>query len=111
MRYLTSGNAPGGNAGAMRYYTSSGEPPGRWAGKGAAAWGCPGRWTAKVMEQLYMEHVGPSGELLARPRGKAKDDDQAAAAFRAGHPFASETEVSEAIVRARASARHPAMAV
>ena len=93
VRYLTSGNAHGGNAGAMRYYTASGEPPGRWAGKGAAALGLSGTVDAKVMDRLYMEHVGPSGERLARPRGKAKDDDQAEAAFRAAHPFASETEV------------------
>lgn len=105
VRYLTSGNAHGGNAGAMRYYTASGEPPGRWAGKGAAILGLSGTVDAKIMDQLYMEHVGPSGELLARPRGKARDDDQAEAAFRAAHPFASETEVSEAAVRARASAR------
>jgi TrwC relaxase len=82
-----------------------GEPPGQWAGKGAAILGLSGTVDAKIMDQLYMEHVGPSGELLARPRGKAKDDDQAEAAFRAAHPFASETEVSEAVVRVRASAR------
>ena len=105
VRYLTAGNAHGGNAGAMRYYTASGEPPGRWAGKGAAALGFSGKVDAKIMDQLYMEHVGPSGELLAKPRGKAKNDDQEEAAFRAAHPFASETEVSEAVVRARASAR------
>ena len=105
VRYLTSGQAHGGNAGAMRYYTASGEPPGQWAGKGAAALGLSGTVDGKVMDRLYMEHIGPGGERLTRPRGKAKDDDQAEAAFRAGHPFASETEVSEAVVRARASAR------
>jgi hypothetical protein len=105
VRYLTSGQAHGGNAGAMRYYTASGEPPGQWAGKGAAALGLSGTVDGKVMDQLYMEHVGPSGELLTRPRGSAKDDDQAEAAFRTAHPFASETEVSEAVVRVRASAR------
>src|SRR5436190_2806888 len=87
----------------MRYYTASGEPPGRWAGKGAAALGLSGMVDGKVMDRLYMEHIGPGGERLTRPRGKAKDDDQAEAAFRAAHPFASETEVSEAVVRARAS--------
>ena len=49
-----------------------------------------------------MEHIGPGGERLTRPRGKAKDDDQAEAAFRAAHPFASETEVAEAVAKARA---------
>ena len=54
-----------------------------------------------------MEHVGPDGELLTRPRGKAaaEDDDQAAAAFRAAHPFASEVEVAEAVAKARGGAR------
>ena len=102
VRYLTSGNAHGGNAGAMRYYTASGEPPGRWAGTGAAALGLSGTVDAKVMDRLYMEHIGPGGERLTRPRGRAKDDGQAEAAFRAGHPFASETEVAEAVARARA---------
>ena len=57
------------------------------------------------MDRLYMQHVGPSGELLTRPRGKAKDDDQAEAAFRAAHPFASEIEVAEAVAKARGGAR------
>ena len=105
MRYLTSGNAHGGNAGAMRYYTASGEPPGQWAGKGAAALGLSGEVDDKVMDRLYMEHIGPCGERLTRPRGKAKDDDQAEAVFRAAHPFASETEVAEAVAKARAGTR------
>src|SRR6266702_1189496 len=105
VRYLTSGQAHGGNAGAMRYYTASGEPPGQWAGRGAAALGLSGTVDGKVMDRLYMEHIGPGGERLTRPRGRAKNDGQAEAAFRAGHPFASETEVSEAVVRARASTR------
>ena len=109
VRYLTSGDARGGNAGAMRYYTALGEPPGQWAGKGAAALSLSGAVDGRVMELLYMEHVGPDGELLTRPRGKAaaEDDDQAAAAFRAAHPFASEVEVAEAVAKARGGARVP----
>ena len=103
--YLTSGNAHGGCTGAMRYYTASGEPPGRWAGKGAASLGLAGVVDAPVMDRLYMQHIGPGGELLTRPRGKAKDDDQAAAAYRAAHPFASEVEVAEAVIRARGGVR------
>jgi TrwC relaxase/AAA domain len=105
VRYLTSGNAHGGNAGAMRYYTASGEPPGVWAGKGAAVLGLSGIVDAKVMDLLYMEHMGPSGEQLTQPRGTARDDDQVEAAFRAAHPFASETEVAEAVARARGGVR------
>jgi hypothetical protein len=89
----------------MRYYTASGEPPGRWAGKGAAALGLSGTVDGAVMDRLYMLHVGPSGELLTRPRGTAKDDDQAEAAFRAAHPFASEVEVAEAVAKARGGNR------
>ncbi len=78
----------------MSYYTASGEPPGQWAGKGSAALGLSGTVDAKVMDRLYMKHVGPNGELLTRPRGKAatEDDDQAAV-FRAAHPFWSEVEL------------------
>src|SRR5712675_1469605 len=89
----------------MRYYTAAGEPPGQWAGKGAAALGLSGVVDAEVMDRLYMQHIGPAGERLTRPRGKAKDDDQAAAVYRAAHPFASETEVAEAVIRARGGAR------
>ena len=72
VRYLTSGNAHGGNAGAMRYYTASGEPPGQWAGKGAAlARAVRRRWTATVMDRLYMEHVGPGGRA-ADPAAEAR---------------------------------------
>ena len=102
VRYLTSGNAHGGNAGAMRYYTASGEPPGRWAGKGSAsALELSGTVDGKVMDRLYMEHVGPSGERLTQGAARAQDDDQAEAAFRAAHPFASQTEVAEAVARAQ----------
>ena len=104
VRYLTSGNAHGGNAGAMRYYTASGEPPGQWAGKGAASLGLSGEVDAEVMDRLYMQQVGPSGELLMRRRMQ-RDQDQAEAAFRAAHPFASETEVAEAVAKSRGSKR------
>jgi hypothetical protein len=41
--YFTSGQHCGGCAGAMSYYTAAGEPPGEWAGKGAAALGLSGQ--------------------------------------------------------------------
>jgi TrwC relaxase len=37
--YLTAGQHAGGCVGAMSYFTASSEPPGQWAGKGAAALG------------------------------------------------------------------------
>ena len=43
--YFTSGQDRGGCAGAMSYYTAADEPPGQWAGKGAAALGLAGRST------------------------------------------------------------------
>ena len=52
-----------------------------------------------------MENVGPGGERLTRPRGKAKDHDQAEVAVRAAHPFWSEVEVAEAVAKARAGTR------
>src|SRR5260370_42331305 len=54
------------------------------------------------MDRLYMQQVGPSGELLMRRRMQ-RDQDQAEAAFRAAHPFASEIEVSVAVAKARGS--------
>ena len=87
VRYLTSGNAHGGNAGAMRYYTASGEPPGQWAGKGAASLGLSGEVDGKVMDRLYMEQVGPCGRAADAAAGASEDEDQAEAAVRAAHPF------------------------
>ena len=51
--YFTRGQGRGGCAGAMSYYTAAGEPPGEWAGKGAATLGLsgaggPGRHRAPV---------------------------------------------------------------
>ena len=41
--YFTSGQGRGGCAAAMPYVAASGEPPGQWAGKGAAGSGWPAR--------------------------------------------------------------------
>ena len=40
--YATRGHASG-CAGAMAYYTRTGDPPGTWEGRGAARSACPGR--------------------------------------------------------------------
>jgi hypothetical protein len=50
--YLTAGQHAGGCAGAMSYYTASGEPPGQWAGKGAASLGLTGRVDPAVIARL-----------------------------------------------------------
>jgi TrwC relaxase/AAA domain len=96
--YFTSGRGRGGCAGAMSYYTAAGEPPGEWAGKGAAALGLSGQVDPGVIGRLYQHNIGPGGELLAKRRqSKAAGEREAAAvaAYRAAHPYASATELAE----------------
>jgi len=105
--YFTSGQDRGGCAGAMSYYTAAGEPPGEWAGKGAAALGLAGPVDPAVIGRLYKQNIGPSGELLVtRRRTKAAGDREQAAvtAYLTAHPYASATELAE--VRA-AERGHP----
>jgi conjugative relaxase-like TrwC/TraI family protein len=107
--YFTRGQHRGGCAGAMSYYTAAGEPPGEWAGKGAAGLGLAGVVDSDVIERLYQESIGPGGELLVRRRqSKAADkrEEQAVAAYLAGHPYASATELAEARVAARGKDPH-----
>jgi conjugative relaxase-like TrwC/TraI family protein len=106
--YFTRGQGRGGCAGAMSYYTAAGEPPGEWAGKGAAALGLSGVVDADVVERLYQENTGPGGELLVKRRqSRAASDreDQTVAAYLAGHPYVSATELAE--VRAAERAKDP----
>ena len=104
--YFTRGQGRGGCAGAMSYYTAAGEPPGEWAGKGAAALGLVGVVAPDVIERLYQENTGPAGELLVKRRpSKAASDREAAAvaAYRAAHTSA--TELAE--VRAAERGKDP----
>jgi hypothetical protein len=106
--YFTRGQHHGGCAGAMSYYTAAGEPPGEWAGKGAASLGLSGVVDPDVIERLYQENTGPGGELLVKRRqAKAVADREAAAvaAYRTAHPYASATEVAE--VRAAERGKDP----
>ena len=106
--YFTRGQGRGGCAGAMSYYTAAGEPPGEWAGKGAARLGLSGMVDPDVIERLYKENIGPGGELLVKRRqSKAAADREAAAvaAYRATHSYASATELAE--VRAAERAKDP----
>jgi hypothetical protein len=106
--YFTRGQHRGGCAGAMSYYTAAGEPPGEWAGKGAATLGLSGVVDPDVIERLYQENTGPGGELLVKRRqSKAASDREAAAvaAYLAVHPYASATELVE--VRAAERAKDP----
>ncbi|HEX3957467.1 MAG TPA: MobF family relaxase [Trebonia sp.] len=106
--YFTHGQHRGGCAGAMSYYTAAGEPPGEWAGKGAATLGLSGAVDPDVIEHLYQENTGPGGELLVKRRqSRAVSDreEQAVTAYLAGHPYASATELAE--VRAAERGKDP----
>ena len=63
--YVTRGHASG-CAGAMAYYTRTGDPPGTWQGRGCAALGVSGTVQAAVAERLYQEGVAPGGEQIIR---------------------------------------------
>jgi TrwC relaxase len=76
--YLTRGHASG-CAGAMAYYTRSGEPPGTWEGRGTAALGVSGTVEAAVAERLYQEGVAPGGKRIIRHAAPKNDEDRAAA--------------------------------
>jgi conjugative relaxase-like TrwC/TraI family protein len=107
--YFTRGQEAGGCAGAMSYYTAAGEPPGVWTGKAAARLGLAGALVdAEAIQELFMEGIGPDGEVLVKRR-QAKDGGQreeaAVAAYRAAHPYASETEIAE--VRAAERGKDP----
>jgi hypothetical protein len=107
--YFTRGQGRGGCAGALSYYTAAGEPPGQWAGKGAAALGLNGEVDPDMIGRLYQQNIGPGGELLVRRRqGKAAQDREAAAvvAYLARHPYASATELAEIRTAARGKDPH-----
>ena len=109
MAYLTAGQHAAGCAGAMSYYTASGEPPGQWAGKGAAALGLTGQVDPAVIARLYQHDIGPGGELLVKHRqSKAAGEREQAAvtAYRAAHPYASATELAEVRAVARGTDPH-----
>ena len=106
--YFTHGQHRGGCAGAMSYYTAAGEPPGEWAGKGAATLGLADMVDPDVIERLYQENIGPGGELLVKRRRAKKAQERGAAAvaaYLAAHPYASATELAE--VRAAARGKDP----
>jgi hypothetical protein len=106
--YFTSGQGRGGCAGAMSYYTAAGEPPGQWAGKGAAGLGLSGQVDPGVIGRLYQHNIGPGGELLVKRRQpRAAEDREAAAvaAYLAAHPYASAVELAE--VRAAERGKDP----
>ena len=107
--YFTSGQHRGGCAGAMSYYTAAGEPPGEWAGKGAATLGLVGQVDADVIGRLYQQNIGPGGELLVKRRqskAAGEREEQVVAAYLAAHPYASATELAEIRTAERAKDPH-----
>ena len=110
VRYFTNHGGAGGCAGAMAYYTKAGEPAGQWAGRGAAKLGLAGQVDPQVLDRLFMDNIGPDGEVLAR-RHQAHGDEVAeqreVRAWRRKHPYASAAELGEfrAGLRAKASQR------
>jgi conjugative relaxase-like TrwC/TraI family protein len=106
--YVTRGHASG-CAGAMAYYTRTGDPPGTWEGRGCAALGVSGTVQAEVAERLYQEGVGPGGERIIRHAAPKTGEDQAAAEaaavarYREEHPFASASEINAERTRIRAT--------
>ena len=107
--YFTRGQEAGGCAGAMSYYTAAGEPPGEWAGNGAAGLGLAGQVDAGVIDRLFMKGIGPGGELLVKRR-QSKDaagrEQAAAARYLQAHPYASPVEVAEARAAERGKDPH-----
>jgi hypothetical protein len=89
--YFTSGQHRGGCAGAMSYYTAAGEPPGEWAGKGAAKLGLSGMVDPVVIERLYREDIGPGGQLLVKRRQSKAADQREQARSAAYRGLASRT--------------------
>jgi TrwC relaxase/AAA domain len=107
--YLTSGQHAGGCTGAMSYYTASGEPPGQWAGKGAAALGLTGQVDPAVIARLYQHNIGPGGELLVtrrQSRAAEEREEAAVAAYRAARPYASATELATVRAAERGTGTH-----
>jgi hypothetical protein len=107
--YFTSGQGSGGCAGAMSYYTAAGEPPGQWAGKGAAALGLAGQVGAGVLARLYQHGIGPGGERLVRHRhakAAAQREEAAVAGYLAAHPYASAVELAEVLAAERGKDPH-----
>ncbi len=109
MAYLTAGQHAGGCVGAMSYYTAAGEPPGRWAGNGAAVLGLTGQVDPDVIDHLYQHGIGPGGELLTKSRSSPPASERgraAVAAYRAAHPYAAATELAEVQAAARGTDPH-----
>src|SRR6516164_1999607 len=93
----------------MSYYTAAGEPPGQWAGKGAAALGLRGQVDPGVIGRLYQHNIGPGGEQLVsrrQPKTAAEREQAAVAAYLAAHPYASATELAEVRAAARGTDPH-----
>jgi conjugative relaxase-like TrwC/TraI family protein len=106
--YVTRGHASG-CAGAMAYYTRTGDPPGTWEGRGCAVLGLSGTVEAAVAERLYQQGVAPGEERIIQHAAPKTGEDQAAAeafalaVYQQKHPFASASEINAERTRIRAT--------
>jgi conjugative relaxase-like TrwC/TraI family protein len=97
VRYFTADRSQG-CAGAMAYYAKGDEPPGQWAGTAAARLGLAGQVDPGTLARLYMENIGPDGEVLAaryKGKGDQEREHEAVRAYVRAHPYASTVEVAE----------------
>lgn len=70
------------------YYTASGNPPGRWAGKAAAGLGVAGVVTEEQMRALFGEGLHPNAEAIQRSLRRSEASEAAAIrATRLGRRF------------------------
>jgi conjugative relaxase-like TrwC/TraI family protein len=93
----------------MSYYTAAGEPPGQWAGTGAATLGLRGQVDPDAIGHLYQHGIEPGGDLLVKPRhtkAAAKREQAAVTAYLAAHPYASAIELAEVRAAARGTDPH-----
>jgi conjugative relaxase-like TrwC/TraI family protein len=91
----------------MAYYTKADEPPGQWYGKGAAKLGLTGQVDPQVIDRLFMDNIGPDGQVMANRRrqgGELAAADKAVKLYVRARPFASSVEVQEVRSRERAKA-------
>ena len=86
------------------YYTAQGAPPGRWAGRGAAALGMEGQVTEAHMKALFGEGLHPDADRLTVENIRAGMNAEAAIeATRLGRKFprfANENPFGEAVMAA-----------
>jgi conjugative relaxase-like TrwC/TraI family protein len=106
-------SAGGGHVGGVAYYAAAvgDNPPGVWAGTGAARLGLQGLVKDDVIHALFHQDIAPGGERLGNTRARQYQDpevyaEEAVLRYREQHPFASSRELDRVRVSAKAEAPH-----